>query len=286
MRELFSPELLPPPGLVVVSYGGGVNSVAMLILLARHGITPHAITMADPGSERADTIRFRDVVMPTWLDAHGFPPITVIDRISEGQHVARAWRLETLRDECMRINALPSVAYGWKKCSAKYKGDPHRWWLNRQPWAHAEWDAGRRIVKAIGYDTGEPTRALSAMRNTWEAPRLVPWYPLRDAGLDREECEELIADEGLPPPPKSACTFCPNNTLAEWEALRRDEPERFAEAVEMSRNAQVEAPDVVGLMRCSPHGKRQLHVWADGGYGALDPMSCGREDAMPCECAT
>ena len=46
--------------------------------------------------------------------------------------------------------------------------------------------------------------------------------------------------------------------------------------------ATITAPDVVGLMRCNTHGKRQLHVWAEGGYGASDT---GREEEMPCECA-
>jgi hypothetical protein len=208
----------------------------------------------------------------------------VINRIDEGQRVRRAWRLETLRDECLRLKALPSVAYGWKKCSAKYKGDTQRWWVARQPWAQAEWIAGRKIAKVLGYDAGEDRRVIKAFQNQWENERFSPWYPLHDMGIDREGCEKLILEAGLPLPGKSACTFCPNNKLSEWEQLRQEEPDRFAEAVEMSRNAEMTAPDVVGLMRCNPHGKRQLHVWAEGGYeGACG----GREDddEIPCECA-
>ena len=58
---------------------------------------------------------------------------------------------------------------------------------------------------------------------------------------------------------------------------------RIANAVAMSRNAEVTTPDVVGLMRCNQHGQRQLHQWADGDYGEIE------NDAMdvpaPCECA-
>lgn len=100
----------------------------------------------------------------------------------------------------------------------------------------------------------------------------------------------LIQKEGLPVPPKSSCTFCPNNTLDEWKQLFREEPKKFAEAVELSRNSQVTAPDTVGLMRCSRHGERQLHEWADGKYESkpTDPLEdCGDVDneEMPCECA-
>ncbi len=307
---LFRGSFQPPPlGEVVVSYGGGVNSVALLILLHRLRIVPRAIVMADPGAERRATIRFRDEVLPPWLDRVGFPRVVVITRAAEGAYRERAWRLETLLEECLRTKSLPSVAYGWKKCSQKYKGEPQRWWIARQAWAVAEWEAGRRLVKAIGYDVDEGRRVRRAFATPWEEARFVAWYGLHDAGLTREDCEDLIRDEGLELPPKSACVWCPNNTLAEWGFARREEPEAFADAVRMSRNAaaQIEQPDVVGLMRCNPHGKRQLHVWAEGGYAdgaagtlpaaiealqanGLDVIDVERiaaeeRDAMPCECA-
>lgn len=271
---------------MIVSFGGGVNSVALLVHLQLLGLVPEAIVMADPGSERAGTVSFRDEILPAWLDSVGFPRVQVIDRITEGEHVRRAWRLETLEDECLRVKALPSVAYGWKKCSAKYKGDTQRWWAQRQAWAQAEWRASRKISKVIGYDWGEQRRVKKAFQNEWENARFEPVYPLVEAKIDRDGCEQLITSAGLPLPPKSACTFCPNNTIEEWVDLRRDEPERFERAVAMSRNAEstLTSPDVVGLMRCNPHGRRQLHVWADGGYGT-EPLRGGREEEMPCECA-
>lgn len=271
---------------VSVAYGGGVNTVALLVLLADRGVVPRAIVMADPGSERTGTLRYRDDVMAPWLASRGFPPVVTVSRIEEGKHRPRAWRLETLRDECMRMGALPSVAYGWKKCSGKYKAEPQRWWHVRQQWALEAWWSGAKIVKAIGYDADEPARVGRSFQSAWEQRRFVAWHPLFDAGIGRDECVEMIASAGLPVPPKSACTFCPNNTLEEWMDLRRDEPDAFADAVEMSRNAAgaIENPDVVGLMRCSPRGKRQLHVWADGGYGC--DVDREVENALPCECST
>lgn len=279
-----------------MAFGGGVNSVAVLVWLARAGLKPHAILMADPGSEHAHTVRYRDEILPAWLAAQGFPAVTTTTRIREGEALqaeaeakgttSRIWRLETLEGECLRTQALPSVAYGWKKCSAKYKGDTSRWWAKRQPWLADAWASGQRAIKIIGYDASEQRRARPAFQDPWESVRFVPWYPLIEAGLDRDDCETLIAEAGLPLPGKSACTFCPHNTMAEWEALRRDEPDAFARAVEMSRNAEpmITAPDAVGLMRAAPHGRRQLHVWADGGYDEADAREHG-EDAVPCECA-
>lgn len=56
----------------------------------------------------------------------------------------------------------------------------------------------RRIIKAIGYDAGEDYRVRKAFQDPWEDARLIPWYPLVEAGIDRDGCEELIESEGLP----------------------------------------------------------------------------------------
>lgn len=275
-----------PVGEKIVSYGGGVNSVAVLIRLRQLGVVPKTIVMANPGNEWRATMRYLAEVTIPFCERVGFPSPVVISRTEEGAFREKCWRRETLMEECLRLESLPSVAYGWKKCSQKHKAETQRWWVARQQWALDEWASGRRIVKVIGYDGGEDRRVRKAFQDKWENDRFVPWYPLVDAKIDREGCEALIKAEGLPQAHKSACTYCPNNTLAEWVQLRQEEPDSFAAAVHMSRTAEpnISSPEVVGLMRCNPHGKRQLHVWADGGYGVLDGEREVEND-QPCECA-
>ena len=148
------------PKNIVVSYGGGVNSVALLCWLAQQAYAPRvrAIVMANPGSERRGTVRILNEVLPDFLRKHGMPQLTLVDRVTEGAFRPRAWRLETLEEECLRIGSLPSVAYGFKKCSAKYKAEPQRWWLERQPWATALWARGEKLTRTLGYDAGESRR--------------------------------------------------------------------------------------------------------------------------------
>ncbi len=278
-----------PKGVHVVAYGGGVNTIAALVMLRRLNVRPKAIVMADPGKEWRSAIAYRDDVAGPWRRKVGFPDITVISRAAEGALRPRAWRLETLAEECDRIESIPSAAFGFKKCSDKYKAQPQRWWLARQRWAIDEWDAGRKLIKTIGYDADEQRRIRDVFGDEWEAKRSVPFYPLFIAGIGYEECKELIRSEGLPVPPGSACTYCPNNKLSDWERLRTEEPDSFADAVAMSRRAAstITDPDVVGLMRCNLHGKRQLHVWTDGGYQIQAARSddSGDRETMPCECA-
>jgi argininosuccinate synthase len=45
---------------ILAAYGGGVNTIAMLVWMRENGVRPWAIVMANPGSERKATIRYRD----------------------------------------------------------------------------------------------------------------------------------------------------------------------------------------------------------------------------------
>lgn len=273
-------------GHLIVAYGGGVNTIATLIQLRRIGLRPTAIVMADPGDEWPETIEYRDNIANPWLASLEWPTVTVVSRAGEAQYRPRAHLTPqgTLREECERIASLPSIAYGFKKCSLKFKRDPANWWLARQPWAIAAWARGEKITRVIGYDADEGYRVRDVFGEPWEAARLTPFYPLVAAGIDRDGCVAMIRGEGLLVPHKSACTFCPSNTVDEWNDLRTRHPSRYADAVAMSRNARLDSPDVVGLMRCLPAGKRQLHlhVWNDS------PVLCGANDSrelIDCECA-
>ena len=59
----------------MVSYGGGVNSTALLIGLHQHRIPVDLILFADTGAEHPHTYAYLDI-MDRWLKDHGMPPIT------------------------------------------------------------------------------------------------------------------------------------------------------------------------------------------------------------------
>ena len=97
----------------MVSYGGGANSTALLIGLHQHRIPVDLILFADTGAEHPHTYAYLEV-MDSWLKDHGMPPITRVYKTT------RDGKRLTLEDECLQSCSLPSIAYGFKRCSLKH----------------------------------------------------------------------------------------------------------------------------------------------------------------------
>ena len=136
----------------MVSYGGGVNSTALLIGLHQHRIPVDLILFADTGAEHPHTYAYLDI-MDRWLKEHGMPPITRVYKTT------RDSKRLTLEQECLQSGTLPSIAYGFKRCSLKHKIGPQEKFCNHYLPCQKVWAAGKRVVKFIGYDAGEGYRS-------------------------------------------------------------------------------------------------------------------------------
>lgn len=208
--------------LTVASYGGGTNSTAYLIEMVRLGEPVDAITFADTGGERPETYAFVEL-FSRWLVERGYPAITI---------VKKGGRQETLEENCLRLSMLPSLAYGYKSCSQKYKIEPQEKWANNWPPAKAAWKRGEKVTKLIGYDTDESHRAAVP-----EDKKYRYRYPLLEWGWGRQECVDAIERAGLPQPGKSSCFFCPANTKPEIMQLRDQHPDLLARALVLESTA-------------------------------------------------
>lgn len=248
--------------ITIVAYGGGVNSTALLVEMVRRGAAMDAVLFADTGGERPETY---DGVrrVSEWLVAHGMPAITVVRKTYKGEP-------ETLEANCERMRMLPSIAYGFKSCSMKYKADPQDKWCNNWQPARDEWAAGRKVVKVIGYDAGEERRA-KIRENTKYTYR----YPLIEWGIYREDCDAILAEAGLVVG-KSSCFFCPSMRKPEILELARMHPELMKRALEME--ARAELTSVKGL------GRR--FAWSEflASAKAQSELSFGGEPESPCGC--
>jgi hypothetical protein len=53
--------------------------------------------------------------------------------------------------------------------------------------------------------------------------------------MSRRDCVTLIAEAGLPVPPKSSCWFCPYQRREQWQRLHNDNPALFDAAVALEQ---------------------------------------------------
>jgi len=260
----------------MLAFGGGANSMACAVLMHKLGMKPQAIVFCDTGSEWPETYAYIESVANPWFERVGFPLV----------EVARRWihvnmtLPESLREQCDRLQSVPAIAFGYKRCSQHYKAETSKAYVRQQEWARATWARGERVVKVIGYDAGESRRIRPEFA---EDKRYVNWYPLYDRWLEREDCIRLIESEGIPAPRKSACYYCPSNTDRDWLDLRDLHPDLFADALHMEEAAQatIKDPHSFGLRRRGRPGEKQLREWAKGQLG---PEVDRDSDELPCEC--
>jgi len=231
---------LPPNGGVVVCYGAGVDSTAMLVAMHRQGLRPDLITTADTGGEKPETYAYAER-MDVWLASVGFPPITWCRKVT-----LPTTPYDDLEGNNTHNTTLPSLAFGMKSCSIKWKQGPQDQYLkgsqaphNPMP-AHPLWGAykagGAKIVKLIGYDDGPADQRRSKRLKTADDDFSYV-YPLQQLGWAREECIRAIVEEGLPVPLKSSCWFCPASQKWEIFWLAGTHPDLFLRALEMEHGA-------------------------------------------------
>lgn len=224
--------------LVSVSFGAGVDSTAMLVALREAGVMPQLISMADTGGEKPETMQHVaniGEVLRQW----GWPPVTMCKKVT-----MPGTGYDDLYGNCLANETLPSLAFGMKSCSMKWKVSPQDQLLrgvskgpNRCPphplWLEAK-ARGERIVKLIGYDCGKADmRRSQSLKTTDDDFEYV--YPLQLLRWTRPDCVSAIA-LGMGPhlvPLKSACFFCPASKPWELFWLAAEHPELLERALHL-----------------------------------------------------
>lgn len=185
----------------VLSYGGGVNSSAMIFHLIESGQPIDLVIFADTGEEEARTYdaveRMREV-----LKAHEIPFYQV-----QSHH-------GNLYDYYLRKKAVPSVMR--RDCTYKFKVSPLRKFL-RQKYGKAQ-----RFRMYIGIASDEFHR----MR-TSDVQYIENSYPLIEADISRSGCLEILERHGFHAE-KSGCIGCPFRPRAEWIDMAQNNPEEFS----------------------------------------------------------
>lgn len=211
----------------IIAYGGGTNSTAMIIECAKRDIKIDHILFADTGGEKPHTYQFIKT-FSKWCVDNGMPEILTVRKAGNG---------ETLEENCLRMKMLPSIAYGYKTCSQKYKIQPQDKYFNNLPEAKTIWKTGRKLTKFIGYDVNEKNRIEKLKLR--DDKKYSYFYPLVEWGITRKDCIDIIKSESLCLPGKSACFFCPMTRPTEIRMLEHNYPNLMKRALVMEGNANL-----------------------------------------------
>lgn len=193
----------------VLSYGGGVNSVALMILLLREGKPLDEVIFADTGGEVPETYAYIDVTKQ-FLEPHGIPFTVVAKKGAD------------LYETAWRRRVLPSTIWRWS--TRDYKVNP----ILR----HYR-SLGEHINQylAIAYDE------IERMKDS-RVEYVTNLYPLIDRRITRADCVSMIKEAGLPVPPKSSCFFCPFGSLDRWRWLYGEHRDLYEKAMALEEHSK------------------------------------------------
>jgi len=195
-----------------LSFGAGVNSTALLLLLKDKGYEFETV-FVDTGVEWPETYEYIE-----YLRSKGFE-IKVIKSTVEG-------RFNSLYDYCLHYKILPRIRWRW--CTHKFKLRP-LWRYFKKP-----------CIVYVGISYDERHRALpNGKYFSKKEPNLVRdikvEYPLIEWKITRYDCIRIIKEHGLKVPPKSGCWLCPFQTKKQLLRLQTLHPELFKKLIELEK---------------------------------------------------
>ena len=254
------------------SFGGGVQSTAVLVLAAMGRVQYDTFLFANVGndSENPRTLEYVETVAKPYAKRNGVELVELNKTHPNGKSM-------TILGELYRRNTpgIPIYFEGTgparRSCTKDFKIDVIARW-QKQHGATPTTPA----VCGLGISMDEIQRARGESGIAWQTLE----YPLLDLRMNRRDCVKVIQDAGLPVPPKSSCWFCPFHRRDEWMTLKREQPELFAKAVDLE-NLLNERRATLGCDRIYMHASLTPLAQAVGDQMTFDfPEAV---DDMPCD---
>lgn len=238
-----------------LSFGGGVNSVALYLYLVEQGVDFEAV-FVHHGTDWPETYDYV-AGFQWWLKSRGLQPIKVLMpevRTNDGH------TFSNLYDYYDYKKLIPVTMS--RMCSDRFKIKTLQKYLTPP------------CFSFIGFHAGESHRAkLSSVGGAENR------FPLIEAEIDQQGCVDIIRGHGLPVPPKSGCYICPFMGSSEYKRLRTEEPglickvRSLEERVRRRRAAERKKPIFINGVPIDVYvGEHQSKLWAEDEY---PPCQCG-----------
>lgn len=196
-----------------LSFGGGVNSVAMLLLLLKEKGSYDEAIFVDHGADWPETYEYFNMLQE-WLAENGHDQITVL---SPDIGTVEGQRFDRLFDYYEFKKNVPTRRY--RDCTRRAKIAPIRKYVETP------------CFMLLGISDDEAHRAKISTKKSIENR-----YPLIEREISRDDCKKIIASSGLPVPIRSGCFCCPFQRKSQFRTLRRKHPDLFCQ-IEKIENA-------------------------------------------------
>lgn len=198
------------------NYGGGRQTVAMCILIAREILPKPDITLiADTSRENPTTWEYMEQYTQPLMQSLGL-------EIEVAPH-----SLATVDIHGHNGNLLLPVWTETGKFSAYCSGE----WKRDVCERHCREKGIKSGTLWLGFSFDERKRWRKSMgktRHQWTTE-----CPLVDKMITTQMCYQVIEDWGWPFPEVSSCWMCPHKRNAEWRLIRDHHPDLFESACQM-----------------------------------------------------
>jgi 3'-phosphoadenosine 5'-phosphosulfate sulfotransferase (PAPS reductase)/FAD synthetase len=238
-----------------LSFGGGVNSVALHLMLLEQGDDFESV-FVHHGTDWPETYDYV-AGFQWWLKKNGHRPITIL--FPSRKYPRSEERTSSLYDFCMNRGMFPSRLLRW--CTSDFKTTPFEKYQETP------------CFVLIGFDYGERKRAKIYSNKGAEFR-----YPLIEQEITRQGCIEIIKSYGLPVPPKSGCFICPFMRKGQVKDMRRYNPELFCKLEQLEENNNHER---------KKRGLKPYYSWGcpvRGVVGENQMQLFEQDEYPPCEC--
>ena len=198
-----------------LSFGGGVNSVAMYLHLIEQGVEFEAV-FVDHETDWPETYEYVEMFKKRY-------PLTVIKpevKTVEGNIFSNLY-------DYYKFKKIFPFRQN-RACTDRFKVRPLEKY--QQPPAFV----------LLGFASDESHRAKLKTKKGFEYR-----YPLIENEIGRAECKEIIKSANLPIPIKSGCYICPFQPIWQWKELRRIHPDLFCKAQQLE-NGYIERRRIEG----------------------------------------
>lgn len=247
----------------ILNLGAGVQSTAIYLMSLRQDEPEHVpvfdcAIFADTQEEPDEVYRHLE-----WLESLGGPPILrrtygkLGDDLIRGHHtVIRSetakYRPGQIINQAFNIPAFLKVEEGGvertgivrRKCTESYKINV----INRTIREELVGiERGRRfpsdvsVFQYFGLSYDEPSRVVKTQALARGRGWFHPLFPLFAAEMTRKHCMEYLSDKTPHETPRSACSFCPYHSNAEWRRIRDTDPKSWERACEIDE--AIRSPD-------------------------------------------